>query len=169
MIAIWKRSGRGEALRRTAIIAGAALLPNLPFIIDAPFAFFDGISAPMLGALAPSGVGFVRLGIDGPLPLLPRAVYGALSAISLLVLAAVLWRQWRRLPIGAVVFGYVPLYLAWRSLQNYFGSVPLLAMAVDDDVLVSTERRDASAARALAPSTMPAPATSGASPRSPAL
>ena len=169
VIAIWKRSGRGEALRRTAIIAGAALLPNLPFIIDAPFAFFDGIGAPMLGALAPSGVGFVRLGIDGPLPLLPRAVYGALSAISLLVLAAVLWRQWRRLPIGAVVFGYVPLYLAWRSLQNYFGSVPLLAMAVDDEMLVSTERRDASAASALAPSTMPAPATSGASPRSPAL
>ncbi len=169
VIAIWKRSGRGEALRRTAIIAAAALLPNLPFVIDAPFAFFDGISAPMLGALAPSGVGFVRLGLDGPLPLLPRAVYGALSAISLLVLAAVLWRQWRRVPIGAVVFPFVPLYLAWRSLQNYFGSVPLLAMAVDDEMLVSTERRDASAASAFAPSTMPAPATSGASPRSPAL
>ena len=66
-------------------------------------------------------------------------------------------------------YAIVPLYLAWRSLQNYFGSVPLLAMAVDDEMLVSTERRDASAASALAPSTMPAPATSGASPRSPAL
>ena len=171
LIAIWKRSGRGEALRRAAIIAAAALVPNLPFIIDAPQAFFDGISAPMLGALEPSGVGFVRLGINGPLPLLPRAVYGAMSAISLVVLAVVLWRQWRRIPVGAVVFGYVPLYLAWRSLQNYFGSVPLLAMAMDDDVLVSTaaERREASTASALAPSTMPAPATSGASPRSPAL
>ena len=168
VIAIWKRSGRGEALRRTAIIAVAALLPNLPFIVDAPREFFDGISAPMLGALAPYGVGFVRLGIDGPFPLLPRAVYGALSAISFVVLAAVLWRFWRRIPIGAVVFPFVPLYLAWRSLQNYFGSVPLLAMASDDEILVSTAaaRREPSAASAPVASTMPAPATSGATPRS---
>jgi hypothetical protein len=168
VIAIWKRSGRGEAMRRSAIIVMAALLPNLPFIVDAPQEFFDGISAPMLGALAPYGVGFVRLGIDGPLPLLPRAVYGALSAISFVVLAAVLWRQWRRIPIGAVVFPFVPLYFAWRSLQNYFGSVPLLAMAVDDEILVSTatDRRETSA---LAPSALPAPATSSPSPRSGAL
>lgn len=168
VIAIWKRSGRGEAMRRSAIIVMAALLPNLPFIVDAPQEFFDGISAPMLGALAPYGVGFVRLGIDGPLPLLPRAVYGGLSAISFVVLAAVLWRQWRRIPIGAVVFPFVPLYFAWRSLQNYFGSVPLLAMAVDDEILVSTatDRRETSA---LAPSALPAPATSSPSPRSGAL
>jgi hypothetical protein len=168
VIAIWKRSGRGEAIRRTAIIAAAALLPNLPFIVDAPQEFFDGISAPMLGALAPYGVGFVRLGIDGPLPLLPRGVYGALSAISFFGLAVVLWRQWRRIPIGAVVFPFVPLYLAWRSLQNYFGTVPLLAIAVDDEILVSTAagRRETSAASALAPSSVSAPATSSASPSS---
>ena len=171
VIAIWKRSGRGEALRRTAIVALAALLPNLPFIVDAPREFFDGISAPMLGALAPYGVGFVRLGIDGSLPLLPRAVYGALSAISFVVLAVVLWRYWRRIPIGAVVFPFVPLYLAWRSLQNYFGSVPLLAMASDDEILVATPARPRapSAASAPAASTRPEPATSGASPRSRAL
>jgi hypothetical protein len=168
VIAIWKRSGRGEAMRRSAIIVMAALLPNLPFIVDAPQEFFDGISAPMLGALAPYGVGFVRLGIDGPLPLLPRAVYGGLSAISFVVLAAVLWRQWRRIPIGAVVFPFVPLYFAWRSLQNYFGSVPLLAMAADDEILVSTatDRRETSA---LGPSALPAPAMSSPSPRSGAL
>ena len=84
---------------------------------------------------------------------------------------AVLWRYWRSVPIGAVIFPFVPLYLAWRSLQNYFGSIPLLAMAGDDELIVgtATERREPSVSSALAASTTPAPATSGASPRSSAL
>ena len=122
----------------------------------------------MLGALAPYGVGFVRLGLDSQFPLLPRELYGALSAIAFVGLAVVLWRYWRHLPLGAVVFPFVPLYLAWRSLQNYFGSVPLLAMAGDDELLAGTRvaAPTPSVARARAPSTMPAPATSAASPRS---
>lgn len=171
IVGIWKRSGREEALRRAAIVAVASLAPNLPFMIDNPAAFFDGVGAPMLGALAPYGVGFVRLGLDGAFPLLPRVVYGALAAASFFGLLAVLWRFWRQVPIGALIFPFVPLYLAWRSLQNYFGSIPLLAMAGDDELLVGTEaeRREPSAASAFAASTMPAPATSGASPRSSAL
>ena len=167
LIAIWKREGRAEALRRGTIAAVAALLPNLPFIIDAPGEFFEGVGGPMVGALAPSGVGFVRLALDGPFPLLPRAVYGVLAAASFVLLAAVLWRFWRRIPLGAVVFPFIPLYLAWRSLQNYFGSIPLLAMAGEEGLLTRPSARPApSAASALAPSAMPAPATSGASPRS---
>lgn len=171
LLAIWKRDGRAEALRRTAIVAVAALLPNLPFMVDSPSAFFEGVGAPMLGALVPSGVGFVRLGLNGPFSLLPRGVYGALAAVSFFGLAAVLWRYWRKVPIGALIFPFVPLYLAWRSLQNYFGALPLLAMAGDDEVIVgaSVDRRDPSAANAFAASTMPAPATSGPSPTSSAL
>ena len=144
----------------------AALAPNLPFMIDNPAAFFDGVGAPMLGALAPYGVGFVRLGLDGPFPLLPRAFYGGLAAASFILLLAVLWRFWRRIPIGAVIFPFVPLYLAWRSLQNYFGSIPLLAMAGDDELIVGTasERPEPSTAGVFAGSPMPAPATSGAHP-----
>jgi hypothetical protein len=168
VLAIWKRSGRAEAVRRAAIVGVVALLPNLPFIVDNPVAFFDSIASPMIGALAPYGVGFVRLSLDGPLPLLPRAAYGALAAVSFVTLMGVLWRFWRSVPIGAVIFPFVPLYLAWRSLQNYFGSIPLLAMAGDDELIVGNarERREPSAASAFAASTMPAPATSGASPRS---
>jgi hypothetical protein len=171
LLAIWKRNGRAEALRRAAIVAVAALAPNLPFMIDSPDAFFDGVGAPMLGALAPYGVGFVRLGLDGAFPLLPRAVYGLLAAVSFVGLALVLWRFWRQVPIGALIFPFVPLYLAWRSLQNYFGSIPLLAMAGDDELIVgtATERPERSAATGFAASPMPAPATSGASPRSTAL
>jgi hypothetical protein len=168
LLGVWKRSGRGEAIRRAAIVAMAALLPNLPFMIDSPSAFFNGIAAPMLGALPPDGVGFVRFGLDGQLPLLPRAVYGGLALLSFFTLAFVLWQFWRRVPIGALVFPFVPLYLGWRSLQNYFGSIALLVMAGDDELIVGTaiERREPSAMSALSASTMPAPATSGASPTS---
>ena len=166
IVGIWKRSGRDEALRRAAIVAVAALAPNLPFMIDNPAAFFDGVGAPMLGALAPYGVGFVRLGLDGPFPLLPRAVYGALAAVSFFGLLAVLWRFWRQIPIGALIFPFVPLYLAWRSLQNYFGSIPLLAMAGDDELIVGTASGRPEQASATAGSPMQVPATSGAHPTS---
>jgi hypothetical protein len=169
LVGIWKRNGRAEALRRAAIVAVAALLPNLPFMIDNPAAFFDGVGAPMLGALAPYGVGFVRLGLDGPFPLLPRAVYGALAAISCVTLLAILWRFWRSLPIGALIFPFVPLYLAWRSLQNYFGSIPLLAMAGDDELIVGTATERPEHATAFAGSPMSVPAPSGAHPTSPPL
>jgi hypothetical protein len=169
LIAVWKRDGRAEALRRAAVVAVAGLAPNLPFIVDAPLAFLDGITAPMIGALAPYGVGFVRLGIDGALPLLPRGAYGILSAVSFVALALVLWRFWPKIPNGALVFPFVALYLAWRSLQNYFAWVPLLALAADDEVLVG-RRGDARAQpvpRPLAPSATPVP--SGASSGSRAL
>jgi len=168
IVGIWKRDGRAEAARRAVIVVTAALLPNLPFIIDDPAAFFDGVGAPMLGALAPYGVGFVRLGLDGAFPLLPRVVYGALAAVSLVTMLAVLWRFWRHVPIGALIFPFVPLYLAWRSLQNYFGSIPLLAMAGDDELIVgrSAERREPAAVVVPA---MPVAAVSGAHPTSTTL
>jgi len=168
IVGIWKRDGRAEAARRAVIVVTAALLPNLPFIIDDPAAFFDGVGAPMLGALAPYGVGFVRLGLDGAFPLLPRVVYGALAAVSLVTMLAVLWRFWRHAPIGALIFPFVPLYLAWRSLQNYFGSIPLLAMAGDDELIVgrSAERREPAAVVVPA---MPVAAVSGAHPTSTTL
>jgi hypothetical protein len=168
IVGIWRRNGRQEAARRVAIVAVAALVPNLPFIIDDPAAFVDGVGAPMLGALAPYGVGFVRLGLDGAFPLLPRAFYGVLSAVSFVTMLAVLWRFWRRVPIGALIFPFVPLYLAWRSLQNYFGSIPLLAMAGDDELMVGTApKRSEPTAAVAAP--MAVPSTSGPQPTSSSL
>jgi hypothetical protein len=169
VVGIWKRNGPMEAARRSAILAVAALAPNLPFMIGDPVAFLDGIGTPMLGALAPYGVGFVRLGLDGAFPLLPRVVYGGLAAVSFVALLAVLWRFWRTVPIGALIFPFVPLYLAWRSLQNYFGSIPLLAMAGDDELIVGTAAERREPATVLAGAPLPIPASSGAHPTSTAL
>jgi hypothetical protein len=159
---VWTALGRGEAARRAGIAAAAALLPNLPFVIDAPAAFVASVLAP-LGDLPADGVGLVRFGLAGALPLFPRAVYGAVSAVALVALLVLFWRSRRALPAAAGVFAAVPLYLAWRSLQNYFAFTPLLTVVSDADVLARDPRMTASDR---APSTMPAPAASRPSPRS---
>jgi uncharacterized membrane protein len=135
IVTAWKRDGRREALRRTAIIAIAGAIPNLPFFVAAPAAFLDGVLGPMLGPLEPYGVGLVRLSMEGILPLLPRGAYGALSAAALVLSLGALWRWWGRLPNAAVVFPSVTLFFAWRSLQNYFAFAGVLAMAGDEAVI----------------------------------
>jgi hypothetical protein len=169
LVAVWKRAGRGEAIRRGAIMTVAALIPNLPFILADPRAFFDGVTGPMVGALGPHGVGFVRFGVDGSLPLLPREWYGILSATALLFCIAALIRFWRRMPVGAIVFPYVALYFAWRSLQNYFGSVPLLALAGDDELLagVGAQRTEVSPATVAPRASVPAAAATQVVPPAP--
>ncbi len=135
LLATWRLEGFRETARRGAVVAAAFLLPNLPFIVDAPRAWFDSVFAPMLGPLEPYGVGIVRLGILGPLPLFPHPVYTVLSVVVLALLLAILWCYWKRLPNGALAFPLVPLFFAWRSLQNYFVFLPLLAILRDEDLL----------------------------------
>lgn len=132
LVAVWRRHGRAEAIRRAGVAFVAGAVPNVPFLIWSPSDFIAGITAPILGALEPYGVGLIRFSIDGELPLFSRGVYGAASAISLIVLLALLWRYWRRIPSAALVFPSVVLWLAWRSLQNYFGFAAVFAMSGDE-------------------------------------
>lgn len=136
LVAVWKREGRPEALRRAAIAAFAGLLPNVPFILMSPGTYVAGVLTPLLGPLEPYGVGLIRFAIDGELPFLPRVAYGLLSAVAMLVLLRLLWRFWRRLPNGALVFPSLILWFAWRSLQNYFSFAGVLAMSADESILV---------------------------------
>jgi hypothetical protein len=132
LVVVWRRDGRSEAVRRTGILAVAALLPNLPFLVWSPAAFLGGVLSPTFAPLEPYGVGLIRFGMDGQLPLFTRGAYGVLSVGVLVVLLVVLWRAWRRLPGAAVVFPSVVLWFAWRSLQNYFGFAALFALHSDD-------------------------------------
>ena len=154
LLIVWKRDGARQTVRRAVIVAAAFALPNLPFFVADPASYWNGVSAPMLGALESYGVGFVRFGMDGVLPLLPRGVYGV---ISLVVFVALLWllaRRWRDLPNAALVFPSVALWFAWRSLQNYFAFMGLFALIGDDAVIVGVEP---SHAAPLAATTAPAP------------
>lgn len=141
LVAVWRRAGRAEALRRTAIAVVAGLIPNLPFFIWSPSHFLDGVFAPMFGPLEPYGVGLIRFALDGELPLFARGVYGGLSALSLVVLIVLLWRYWRRIPNAVLVFPSLVLWFAWRSLQNYFSFTAIFALSGDEGLVAGDSLR----------------------------
>ena len=131
---VWQRSGPREAVRRASIAAAVALAVNLPFLATAPGPFVGSVLAPLLGPLEPDGVGLVRFGMDGVVPMFPRAVYGALAlaAFAALLGAFVRWR--RSLTSAPLVWPFLPLYFAWRSLQNYFVLAPLFVLVADEEL-----------------------------------
>jgi uncharacterized membrane protein len=131
---IWQRDGAREALRRALIAAAVALAVNLPFIAGAPARFVEGVTAPFLAALEGDGVGLVRFGLAGVGPLLPRVVYGLLAVVAFAVLLAALVRRRRALTSAPLVWPYIPLYFAWRSLQNYFVLATLFVLMADDEL-----------------------------------
>ena len=150
LAAVARDHGRAHALRYGAVALAAFVVPAVPFLATAPAAYAGGVLAPILLPLEPHGIGLVRLGADGVLPLLPRAAYTAL-ALGALALAFV--AAWRRRPaaIGLPAIALAPLYVGWRALQNYFafsGVFAALAVAEDDAVTrrtlsPDTEVRDA--------------------------
>jgi hypothetical protein len=141
LVAVWRRDGRTEALRRTVIALVAGAIPNLPFLVWSPSDFLTGILAPMVGPLEPYGVGLIRFAMDGELPLFARGVYGAASAIALVALIVLLWRYWRRIPNAVLVFPSVVLWFAWRSLQNYFSFTAVFAMSGDEGLVAGDSLR----------------------------
>jgi hypothetical protein len=138
VVADWRRDGPREAARRTLIAAAAAIVPNAPFILADPRAFWAGVTAPTLAPLEPYGVGLIRFALDGAIPLWPRGVYGALAVAALAGLLVVLWREWRSLPNAAVVFPSLVLWFGWRSLQNYFSFAGVFALIGDETMLADT-------------------------------
>ena len=131
---VWQRSGRREAIRRALIATAVAAAVNLPFFVRAPERFIDGVSAPILAALEPDGVGFVRFGLAGIGPLLPRVAYGALALVLFVALLAAFVRWRRTLTSAPLVWPFLPLYFAWRSLQNYFVLAALFVFVADEEL-----------------------------------
>ncbi len=153
LVAVWKREGRREALRRLGIAAVAGAIPNLPFLVVSPGVFLGGVLLPTIGPLESYGVGLIRFAIDGDIPLFARGVYGVLSIAAIVALLIVLFRWWRNLSNGTVVFPSLGLWFAWRSLQNYFSFAAVFAMTVDEVMIAGDGPDEPVAVTADAPPT----------------
>ncbi len=127
------REGPAGVARWAALVVGAFVLVNVAFVVDAPAAWLSSVTAPLVAPYEPLGFGIVRFSTDGPLPLLPRALY---TVAMLAAFVASLWTYWRHRAswrYGLAVLPVAPLYLAWRSLQNYFMFAPLFLLALIAD------------------------------------
>lgn len=140
LAAVAQAAGPREAVRRGAIAIGIALAVNAPFIAGAPERAVLGMLAPMFAPLVADGVGLMQFGVtDRYTTLFPRVVYTILSAGAILALLALLLRRPRDLAGAPLVWGLAPLWLAWRSLQNYFAFIPLFALIGDDEIAAGRE------------------------------
>ena len=150
--AVRQDHGSTAALRYSALAATAFAIPALPFLVAAPVPFIGGVLAPILLPLEPHGVGLVRLGAEGVVPLLPRAVHAMLALAALLALLLVAHRR-RPAVLGLPALAVAPLFLSWRALQNYFAFAGVFAAlaAADDDARASGTEGSKSEALRLSP------------------
>lgn len=141
LLAILERFGPRHALRAAGIAAAVALAVNLPFIIEAPDRAIGGMLAPALAPLVSAGVGLMRYGANDFGPAFPRLVYTALSLGAIAGLLFLLWKRPRSFAGAPLAWPFLPLYLAWRSNQNYFAAAALFALVADEEL--AEERPDA--------------------------
>jgi hypothetical protein len=114
-------------------LGGAAaifLAVNLPFLLSAPHAWLEGVLAPQVEPMFPSGTGLIRLSLAGLLPLAPQTLYTALEAIALVASLVWYWRRGKENPEMAFVLAVLPLFFAWRSLTTYFYYIGLPAVTL---------------------------------------
>jgi hypothetical protein len=141
LLEVGRREGMRAVLIRGSWLLGGFLLPNLPFIIASPKAWFDSIMIPMVSPMFPLGFGPITLALSEAVPFgQPRnwtiLVFGIWGLLFLF--------QWlrHRITVDGIILAIVPLWFSWRSPINYFSLIPAIAawMAVMQ-MLVETQKR----------------------------
>jgi uncharacterized membrane protein len=110
------------------VALGAFLVPNLPYIIASPQAWFASLWLPMSGRLFAWGSGIIALPIGHLVPYGWPFLY---TVVELGVMVALVWLYARNRPAigdGALTLALVPLFFAFRSLPGYFAFLPWLAL-----------------------------------------
>src|SRR5439155_24067149 len=94
----------------------------------------EGVTAAIHAPRVRDGGVLVGFRLSGIGPFLSRVTYGALALVVFAALLFVFVR-WRRAVTSApLVWPFVPLYFAWRSLQNYFVLATLFVLIADDEL-----------------------------------
>ena len=112
-------AGLGPALRYGALVLGAFLLVNLPFVLWAPSAWLKGTFLPMVDPLVADGQGVVTFalhGLTGGVVLPWMSAAAGLALVALLVGFA-LWEP--RLRRAWLFLVPLALFVPDRSLANY--------------------------------------------------
>jgi hypothetical protein len=124
------RQAAGVVLRYAAISAGVFFVINLPFVLQGPRAWLEGVLTPVTQQAIPAGQGLVGISsffTSGSGDLHLYSVAGQLLGLAMMVLLVLFPR---RLGPAVTVMPWLVFYLSTRSQQDYFDlTVPLWVMA----------------------------------------
>jgi len=140
-ILVGRTFGRRELAWRLGTAAGVFALCNLPFFLDAPSLWLEGVLGPMRDPMFPLGNGVVALslGDSHALPLGSRGLYTVLEVAAFAASLAWYWRTCRKDPGTGLILAPLALFFAWRSLYSYFVPLTLLVLY---PALVASTRKD---------------------------
>lgn len=139
VVAAAQEYGRSDATRRAGLAVLVALLVQAPFLVLSPLRTVTSVLGPLVAPLVADGVGLMQLGVTARYAtLFPREVYTATALVVLVALLVLLWHRSRDVTSAPLVWPFLALYFAWRSLQNYFAFVTPFAIAADDELAAET-------------------------------
>jgi len=123
-----RRLNWAEASGRGLIALGAFILPNAPFIVANPGAWWSSLWLPQSEPLFPMGMGIIALFTGHLLPYVTPRFFTLLELLAMggSLIAAIRWRS--LLGDGVLLLALIPLLFAFRSLPNYFGIAPWIAL-----------------------------------------
>ncbi|HET9110097.1 MAG TPA: hypothetical protein VFN78_04650 [Ktedonobacterales bacterium] len=123
-----RRLNWGDASLRVAITLVGFLVPNLPYLIASPGAWWASLWLPQSEPLFPMGMGVIALFTGHLLPYIAPRFFTLMELLGMgaALFAAVRWRRY--LGDATLLLGLVPLLFAFRSLPNYFGVAPWIAL-----------------------------------------
>lgn len=128
LLTLARRANWSEAAWRAGILLAAFLVPNLPFIIANPSAWWHSLWLPQSAPLFPMGMGVIALFTGHLLPYISPKFFTLLELLALCaaLVAAARWRD--KLGDGLILLALIPLLFAFRSLPNYFSIAPWIAL-----------------------------------------
>jgi hypothetical protein len=130
-----RRNGRW-ALRPAAIYfaiaAGTFLVPNLPYVIESPHAWWSGILTPLISHTVPAGQGLIGVSLFLHVGGGSLAAYSLATVIVLVVLGAIYLASYPLLRSATFVLPSLALFFSARSFGSYLimlAPIALLAAA----------------------------------------
>ncbi|HEX3705542.1 MAG TPA: hypothetical protein VHV76_02835 [Mycobacteriales bacterium] len=156
LAALWRTAAAGHGWRRgslvparyTCLCLGTFLLPNVPYIVTSPSAWWSHITTPLASNVVPAGQGLVSLSLYLHVGGGDLRWYGALSIVLLVAFVVAILIGPASLMRLSFLLPSVVLFFASRSFGNYLTAlVPAAIVAV-----VTASNSQASANRERLPS-----------------
>lgn len=138
--------GVTEIIKQFGFLGTVFIIPNIPFIIDSPIEWLQGVFTPMssAGTLVQMGEGFIQLSLS--LGYMPQSFFKMVMVIFTLSLLAIYWLYFEEIKWIAWITPALILWFNYRSAPKYmvpFIPVFVYVYLVKNDLTSNYEWREA--------------------------